>query len=219
MNATRAAYDRWASTYPPMPHNPLMQGEQAAMLELWPDMARLRVLDLACGTGRYARLLAKRNAGEVIAVDFSAAMLQQVSVDRRVLADMTQLPFVDGAFDAVVCGLALGHAPAIGPWMAEGARVLTRGGYLLYSDFHPEAARAGLVRSFKDEHDRRHMLSHHDHSLGIQRQAAAAANLALEVVRELRVGIEFREPFPDSDTFYERHRGLPLLLVVRARKY
>jgi ubiquinone/menaquinone biosynthesis C-methylase UbiE len=131
---------------------------------------------------------------------------------------MMQLPFVDGAFDVVVCGLALGHAPAIESWMREVARVLTVGGCLLYSDFHPEAARAGLVRSFKDEHDRRHMLPHGDYSLALQRQAASAARLAFEVVHELRVGIEFREAFPDSELFYRRHHGLPLLLVVRARR-
>lgn len=219
VNATLAAYDRWASTYLPVPHNPLMQGEQTAMLGLWPDMTGRRALDLGCGTGRYARMLAEDNAAEVIALDFSSAMLQQVSVGHRVRANMMQLPFVNGAFDVVIAGLALGHAPAIGCWMREIARVLTGGGYLLYSDFHPEAARAGLIRSFKDEHGRRHTLPHCEYSLAMQLQAAADAALALEVVRELRVGIEFRETFADSDTFYRRHHGLPLLLIVRARRH
>lgn len=217
--STLDAYERWASTYPPMPHNPLMQAEQAAMLALWPDVAGRRTLDLACGTGRYSRMLAERNAADVTALDFSVAMLQQVSVGRRVRADMMHLPFVDGAFDVVISGLALGHASAIGPWMREIARVLGGGGFLLYSDFHPEAARAGLIRSFKDERDRSHTLPHRDYDLASQLQAASAADLSLEVVRELCVGIEFREAFVGSDAFYRRYHGLPLLLIVRGRRH
>ena len=44
--------------------------------------------------------------------------------------------------------------PTLHRWMGEIARVLNGGGVLLYSDFHPEAARAGLTRSFKDAHNR-----------------------------------------------------------------
>ncbi len=53
------AYDRWAVSYPPWPHNPLMRAEQKAMLEQWPEVAGRRALDLACGSGRCAKLLAK----------------------------------------------------------------------------------------------------------------------------------------------------------------
>lgn len=217
--STLDAYDRWASTYPPTAHNPLMQAEQAAMRALWPDVTGRRALDLACGTGRYSRMLADGHAADVTALDSSVAMLQQVSVGRRVRANMMHLPFVDGAFDVVISGLALGHAWAIGPWMREIARVLGGGGLLLYSDFHPEAARAGLIRSFTDEHGRSHTLPHCDYDLASQLQAASAANLSVEVVRELRVGIEFREAFVDSDAFYRRYQGLPLLLIVRARRH
>jgi len=219
LRSTHDIYERWAQTYPPMPHNPLMQAEQRAMLAQWPDVTGRYALDLACGTGRYSRLLAEGNAAEVIALDFSGAMLRQVSVGRRVCASMMRLPFVDGAFDVVISGFAVGHAPAIGPWMREIARVLHSGGILLYSDFHPAAARAGLTRSFTDEQDRSHTLPHCDHDLASQLEAASAANLSPEVVQELRVGIEFQEAFPESDAFCRRYHGLPLLLIVRARRH
>jgi malonyl-CoA O-methyltransferase len=219
VRSTHDLYERWAPSYPPMPHNPLMQAEQKAMLAQWPDVTGRYALDLACGTGRYSRLLAEGKAAEVIALDFSGAMLCQVSVGRRVRASMMQLPFVDGAFDVVISGLAVGHAPAIGPWMREIARVLHSGGFLLYSDFHPAAARAGLTRSFTDQHDRTHTLTHCDYDLASQLEAASAAHLSPDVVQELRVGIEFQETFPDSDAFYRRYHGLPLLLIVRARRH
>lgn len=215
---TRDAYERWAASYPPAPHNPLMRAEQKAMLDRWPDVAGRRALDLACGTGRYAQLLAQSDAKEVVALDFSTAMLKQVSAGGRICADMMQLPFVDAAFDVVICGLALGHAADVRRWMSEIGRVLKVGGVLLYSDFHPEAARAGLTRSFKDERNRSVTLLHHSHDVPAQREAIAAANLTLEVVHEVRVGVEFQEAFPGSDAFYRQWRDLPLVLVVRAGK-
>ncbi|HEX2494865.1 MAG TPA: methyltransferase domain-containing protein [Steroidobacter sp.] len=215
---TRDAYDQWAAGYPPQPHNPLMRAEQKAMLEHWPAVAGRRALDLACGTGRYARLLAQSGASEVCAVDFSAAMLWQASVGDRVRANMMQLPFIDDAFEIVISGLALGHASEIRGWMGETARVLKGGGVLLYSDFHPEAARAGLTRSFKDALNRSFTLPHCCYGLSDQREAVAAANLTLEVMHEVRVGVDLQEAFPGSDAFYREWRGLPLVLIVRARK-
>jgi malonyl-CoA O-methyltransferase len=214
----RDAYERWAADYPPEPHNPLMRIEQNVMLEHWPDVTGRRALDLACGTGRYASLLAQRGASEIFAVDFSAAMLQQVSAASRVRANMLRLPFIDDAFAAVISGLALGHAADAARWMEEVARVLDTGGVLLYSDFHPEAARAGLTRSFKDSRNRSFTLPHCCHALANQREAIATAGLTLEVMQEVRVGIELREEFPESDAFYRRWHGLPLVLIVRARK-
>ncbi|RZI93625.1 MAG: hypothetical protein EOP39_31235, partial [Rubrivivax sp.] len=37
--ANEAAYDLWAESYPPLPHNPLMRAEQTALLALCPDVA------------------------------------------------------------------------------------------------------------------------------------------------------------------------------------
>jgi hypothetical protein len=54
--------------------------------------------------------------------------------------------------------------------------------------------------------------------VALQQEAAAAANLAIEVIHEVRVGIELKESFPKSEEFYRRWDGLPIVLVVRARK-
>ena len=215
---TLAAYERWAPLYPPTAHNPLMRAEQQAMAEHWPPVAGKRALDLACGTGRYARLLTEAKADQVVAMDFCVPMLRQVSAAARVCGSMMQLPFAGQAFDVVISGLALGHAANVHSWMAEAARVLKSGGSLLYSDFHPEAARVGLTRSFKDEQNDTCTVPHRCYGVALQQEAAAAANLAIDVIHEVRVGIELKEPFPKSEEFYRRWDGLPIVLVVRARK-
>ena len=215
---TLSAYQRWAPLYPPVAHNPLMRAEQKAMLLYWPDVAGLRVLDLACGTGRYSRLLAEAGAADLVALDFCVPMLMQVPNGSRVCASMMQLPFADGTFDVVISGLALSHAADLSTWMGEIARVLRNGGTLLYSDFHPDATCAGLTRSFKDINDETCSVPHAQYPVNIQIEAAQAAGLRIETVHEVRVGIELREPFANSENFYRNWDGLPIVLVVRARK-
>jgi malonyl-CoA O-methyltransferase len=163
-------------------------------------------------------LLAEAGASHVVAMDFCVPMLRRVSAGSRVCGSMMQLPFAGQTFDVVISGLALGHAASVHAWMVEVARVLKSGGTLLYSDFHPDAARAGLPRSFKDENDRTWTVPHREYDIASQKDAASAAGLVVEVVREVRVGFELQELFPNSDAFYRRWNGLPVALVVRARK-
>lgn len=215
---TLELYERWAESYPPMPHNPLMRAEQEAMQRLWPAMTARCVLDLACGSGRYARLLAAAGAATVLALDQSAQMLRQVDCATAVRGSMTRLPFGSGSFDAVVCGLAVGHVPDLEAWMREVARVLAPGGVLVYSDFHPQAAAAGHTRRFRDSQGRLHCVPHHVHALDAHRHAAGAAGLTVEAAVEVRVGIELQEVFPGSAAFYQRWHGMPVVLAVRAAK-
>ena len=97
-----------------------------------------RVLDLACGTGRTARLLTESHDGPVVGLDFSAANLlraqQLAPVATFVQGSADALPFADRSVDAVICECAVStfaHKPAVA---AEVARVLTPGGRLAMSD-------------------------------------------------------------------------------------
>ncbi|MGM9484483.1 class I SAM-dependent methyltransferase [Roseateles sp. NT4] len=216
--ANVAAYDLWAESYPPLPHNPLMRAEQAAVLELLPEVAGLRALDLACGSGRYGLLLQEGGAALVVGSDLSAGMLARAPLAHRVRADMTSLPFASACFDLIVSGLAVGHAPSLDAWMAEVARVLAPGGVLVYSDFHPDAARAGMTRSFNDASGQRHELLHALHDLDAHRSAAWRAGLVLEDQREVCVGQQLREAFTGSEAFYGRWGGLAVVLALKLVK-
>jgi malonyl-CoA O-methyltransferase len=217
-SSTLEAYERWAPGYPPVAHNPLMRAEQRAMLEVWPNVEGRRVLDLACGSGRYSHVLREAKVAEVVALDFCVPMLEQVAAASRVRASMMQLPFQPAVFDAVVSGLAVGHATDIRQWMCEVARVLRPAGNLVYSDFHSEAIRAGMTRSFKDAANVTWTVPHQVYDLSCQQDAMAAAGLTVEMLRELRLGIELTEAFPGSEQVYRDWYGLPIVLIVRARK-
>jgi demethylmenaquinone methyltransferase/2-methoxy-6-polyprenyl-1,4-benzoquinol methylase len=90
------------------------------------------VLDLACGTGDFARLVATLGA-EAAGVDFSAQMLRHAQARERgnyVRGDALALPFADGRFDAVVSGFAVRNFTALETVFQECARVTKAGGKL-----------------------------------------------------------------------------------------
>jgi malonyl-CoA O-methyltransferase len=214
----RALYDQWAPRYPPDAHNPLMRTEQIAMLRLLPSVRDARALDLACGSGRYARLLIERGAKTVTALDFSMQMLAGAAVPDRICASMMDLPLQGSAFDIVVSGLAVGHTDDLGRWLSGAARVLRTGGRLLYSDFHPFAKQAGWQRTFRAADGGMRVLPFHAHEPEAHAAAGSTLGLKLETLEELRVGVELTEAFPGSAGFYRRWRGKPIVLVALLQK-
>jgi SAM-dependent methyltransferase len=98
-----------------------------------------RILDAACGNGRYSIFLLRHADADakLTAFDLSPRMLQRARArlhsDRvtHAVADLTRLPYADGAFDAAVCGWVLEHLPDPTPGLGELARVLQPGGKLL----------------------------------------------------------------------------------------
>jgi demethylmenaquinone methyltransferase/2-methoxy-6-polyprenyl-1,4-benzoquinol methylase len=88
------------------------------------------VLDLACGTGDLSRL-GRRRGYRVVGADLSAGMLGANGAGTPLVeADGRRLPFVDGAFDGMVCGYALRNFTDLAATLAESARVLRAGGRL-----------------------------------------------------------------------------------------
>lgn len=111
---------------------------------------QVRVLDLACGTGKWTPFLARplHEQARLIAYDYSPTMLAQTRArlqdeGAEVLAkvdfvrgDAYILPFQDGAFDCVFFGFWLSHVPRerVLPFFSEIKRVLKPGGQVLVYD-------------------------------------------------------------------------------------
>ncbi|MFF5447736.1 bifunctional class I SAM-dependent methyltransferase/N-acetyltransferase [Streptomyces sp. NPDC012888] len=123
---------------------------------------RPRVLDLGCGPGRSALLLAAETGGEVTAVDLHQEFLDELRAAaaargldgrvRAVAADMGDLPFEDGSFDLVWAessAYAIGFDTALARWK----RLLAPGGTLVLTECEWTAAEPSAgARAFWDRH-------------------------------------------------------------------
>jgi demethylmenaquinone methyltransferase/2-methoxy-6-polyprenyl-1,4-benzoquinol methylase len=93
-----------------------------------------RVLDACCGTGDLAIAARDAGAGEVVGIDFSAAMLERARRKEPavewVQGDLLALPFPGGSFDAATVGFGVRNVDDLQAALRELRRVLKPGGRL-----------------------------------------------------------------------------------------
>jgi SAM-dependent methyltransferase len=135
----RPAGDGWAE----------LAGHALAALEGSP-----RVLDLGCGTGRFAVLAADRLGARVWGVDRSAEMLHEARARPGAArvgwkqADAAHLPFKDGWFDAVHSHLVLHLVDDVPAAIGEIHRVLAPAGRVVVGTFASEHFREFFLNPY-----------------------------------------------------------------------
>jgi demethylmenaquinone methyltransferase / 2-methoxy-6-polyprenyl-1,4-benzoquinol methylase len=97
------------------------------------------VLDLACGTGDFSKLVVKALPGaSVVAADLTHSMVRLArgnGIQSAICADAMRLPFPDRHFHAVFVGYGLRNFPNLATSLHEIGRVLRPGGLLVSLDF------------------------------------------------------------------------------------
>lgn len=218
--AAREAYALWAATYDA--ETPVTALDDRSVRALTPPLAGKTLLDAGCGTGRRsaaegAASVARFTAG----VDLVPAMVREgrrrAPAARLAAADLRALPFAAGRFDVVWCRLVLGHLTTLAEAYRELARVTVRDGVVIVTDFHPEAARAGHVRTFRHPDGRLIAVQHHVYEVVDHRAVAAAAGLELTAQLDVAVGPEVRPFYAAAGALdrYAEHCGRPFVLALR----
>ena len=124
-----------------------------------------RVLDAGCGTGRHLWEAYRTQGVDVIGIDmnwedlrkakYTLCSMQNAESGSWVTsrADITRLPFKDGAFDVVICSEVLEHIPDNRTAAAELVRVLKKGNDLVVSvpRFFPERVCWALSEEYHKE--------------------------------------------------------------------
>jgi ubiquinone/menaquinone biosynthesis C-methylase UbiE len=216
---TKTAYENWAPTYDtdPNPHTAL---EYRPMLETLAPRRGEKVLDAACGTGRYAAALHAQGV-EVIGLDFSPAMLavarRRLPCIRMIEADLNgPLPLDSGSFDAVVCAQALKHVQDLSRPFNEFGRVLRDGGRFVFSVTHPDMTWDGYEMKPYEGFLMREQADVFHHRFFDYFDAAEKADFRCERIVQLTVSEEIR-PFLTEQSF-DRVQGRPQILILQLRK-
>lgn len=153
--SVQEGYERWAATYDREP-NPVLTLEERQLRLMLPSVQGKRVLDLACGTGRWLEWLMAQGAGAGAGVDFSPAMLaaaqKKPSIRAQLVrADCRVIPFANSIFDVVVCSFAVGHIADLRHVAREVARVAKPAADIYVTDLHPCAYEHGWQTGFRDQ--------------------------------------------------------------------
>ena len=172
-----------------------------ALVELVSADSGASWLESACGTGLVSRALAGK-VGSVTGVDLTPAMLEQAkrgAADEGIenasfsVGDATALEFADGSFDGSVTRFSLHHIPVPGRVIAELARVVRPGGWVVVSDLvADEADGEGAV--WREEIERLRDPSHWACRTPEQlRRMAAEAGLSLDHEQLVSYELDFDE--------------------------
>lgn len=206
-------YNRWAAFYD-QDDIPLNLLEEAVVDTALGEVKNLKIVDLACGTGRQTIRLANKGAS-VIGVDQSEGMLekaQQKNSDAFFMhANLEEeFPFPDAAFDRVVSFLALEHITNLKFFFTECKRVCKPDGFIYFTAMHPAMLLKGVQARFTDaETGKKIYPKGFPHKISDYVNAIAQSGLKL---------VEMTEHATDETHNSERankYMGWPLLLTLK----
>ena len=211
-------YRLWAETYDDDP-NPLLALEHRILLGELVSLRGKRVLDVACGTGRWMAT-AQRQEATSFGIDRSNEMLCQAErkdqlAGRLVLADACRLPIADEALDLVICSFALGSMASVRVTIAELSRVTRDGGRVIISDLHPDTAKLSWRSTFRDG-ARVYEVAQHRYEVKECLEAGWEAGLQLARHLEPRFGEPERAIFQRAgrDRAFESARRVPAMSIL-----
>jgi ubiquinone/menaquinone biosynthesis C-methylase UbiE len=224
--APEDAYRLWSETYDSEADNVLLALERHVFLGCLSDasVAGKVVVDIGCGTGRHWDSLLSRQPCQLHGVDTSAEMLARLRMrypdarlHRRTGTRIGE--FGDGCVDLVVSTLMLGYARDLRDELREWTRLLRLGGEIIVTEFHPEALRQGMMRTFVHR-GKTYEIEHERFTVEELRSLFQSLHLEIVCFLERTLDESVRASFErqnHTDAYFKGF-GIPLVLGFRLRR-
>lgn len=179
------------------------------LLKVLNPLSSDRMLDVGCGTGSFAVMLAPL-VGSIVGIDLTEEMLRQAqklqteagvtNIEWR-QGDVTLLPFADGEFSIVTSRAMLHHVIDPARVIAEMHRVCARDGRIVVIDLSPKPDKVAALDAIEILRDPSHV-----HALTLSELRHIGSELGLEEIAineyEGRIPLEWvlQTSFPEAVT-------------------
>ncbi len=174
----------------------------------------VRILDLACGTGRIGAWLKQHSSAQLEGADLTPEMLAVARskglYEALYTADVTGTSLPAEGYDLCIQSLADEHLPELPPLYAEAARLTRPGGQFVIVGFHPQFLMLGMPTHFERSPGEPITIRSYVHLLSDHVKAAYAAGWSLLEMDEGLIDSAWLEKKPKWETYF----GVPISFAM-----
>ena len=221
-----AAYDIWALSYDHQPDNLMLVLDEelcGSLLASVPLSGKV-IADIGCGTGRHWKKIVDRQPSRLVGYDVSGGMLE-ILRKKFPLAETHQLKdhrlpeLGDASCDLLLSTLTMAHIPDPEAALTEWCRVLSPGGEMIITDYHPVALARGGQRTFREGE---RVIAVRNYIYPIARILAIARRLGFHEVAvvEKKIDDTMRPYYEKQNALavFERFNGVPIIYGLHLKK-
>jgi ubiquinone/menaquinone biosynthesis C-methylase UbiE len=221
-----AAYDLWAADYDSQPDNMMLAWDEEIFSSLINNMKLQNkvIADIGCGTGRHWKKIYEREPRKLIGFDVSEGMLSMLKqkfpeseICHLINDELKELE--NQSCNIIFSTLTIAHIKNAEKALHEWNRILTKGGEIIITDYHPTALAKGGRRTF-NYHGKTIAVKNYIHS--IEKLKGIVRKLDLEVIHFVEKSIdESARPFYEKQSalnVYECWKGTPIIYAIHLKK-
>lgn len=220
------AYDLWAKQYDHQPGNLMLDLDEALFtrfLETVPVTDQV-VADIGCGTGRHWKKILARKPQSLLGFDVSEQMLAELQrkypqATTNHLGTEHQLSLPGESVNLIVSTLTIAHIENISEALREWKRVLTLGGSIIITDYHPVALSKGGNRTFSHNGETV-AVRNHVHSIKYLNEIANDLGLQKIAFSEQLIDVTMKSYYENKNavSLYQKFLGTPIIYAIHLKK-
>jgi ubiquinone/menaquinone biosynthesis C-methylase UbiE len=220
------AYDIWSVNYDDQPGNLMLDLDDTLFSDLLRglNLAKNKVADIGCGTGRHWDKLLKHKPKSLTGFDVSAGMLKRLEqkfpeAQTYQITDNLFADVHDQSYDVIISTLTIAHIKNIEEALQAWCRILKPGGDIIITDFHPSTLAYGGKRTFK-HHNKQIVVQNYVHQLSDIKEIMLNNNCTLIAHEEVKIDEKVKHYYANQNALhvYESYKGFPIIYGLHFKK-